>query len=55
VGKNEGCGRMVGDEMKDTNDTMLGFLVVIYVFYDGNMFISLPGGFRKLDYLVSIL
>jgi hypothetical protein len=46
---------MVGDEVKDKSGTMLGFLVVMYVFYDGNMFISLPGGFRTLDYLISIL
>ena len=31
------------------------FLMVMRVFYDGDTYVSLPGGFKMLDYLVSLL
>lgn len=31
---------------------MPGFLMVMRVFYDGDTYASLPGGFKVLDYLV---
>lgn len=31
-----------------------GFLMVMRVFYDGDTFVSLPGGFKIVDYLVRL-
>ena len=33
---------------------MPGFLGIMRVFYDNDTYVALPGGFKTLDYLVSL-